>query len=532
MKKAHEHSKKSNFPAVMPEELSNFLNSLVHSTPGSAALIQISDSRIVLLNDLFQHFLEYSQGDANTSTLIFTDLFSDLQTGRFENYVQNLQKGKPGETGYLVSKLTSKNGSQNEYYTYASKVKYNGTDLNDYALILLYANLSSFEIPFISHEAREVYMEEIHNDDFGLFEWLPDQQIVCLSASIARILESEQCFPEVKPEFLRSFIAPSDRVRSEKLFRQIWESNVSIQTELRVITAKKNIKILRINSRAYHNNEDKKKIVVSVRDITHSHQIEQNYLRKVEELANSNAELEEFAYVASHDLQEPLRKISTFCSRLEHKFGDKLDDEGRMYLERALVSAENMRLLINDLLEFSRISKTKQPVEEVDLNLIFRIVRTDLELSIEETQTELMCDTLPSISGIKSQIVQLFSNLISNAIKFRKEGTLPKISITKTYLDTEKKAELGLKARQHYVSLNFRDNGIGFDNQYANRIFQVFQRLHGKTEYSGSGIGLAICKKIVEYHHGLILAESRPGSGAEFRVVLPCLPDNIKHTDL
>jgi len=198
-----------------------------------------------------------------------------------------------------------------------------------------------------------------------------------------------------------------------------------------------------------------------------------------------------------------------------------LEGDGAMYLARMTASAENMRVLINDLLEFSRISKTTLPYEQVDLNKTLQQVLIDLELVIEETQTVLTKTELPVIKAVPAQMKQLLNNIINNAIKFHKENVPPLISVESTVLSAEERLKYELSEGMIYYKIAITDNGIGFDSEYATRIFQVFQRLHGKSEYPGSGIGLAICKKIVEYHYGLIYAENIPDTGARFTFIIP-----------
>ena len=221
-----------------------------------------------------------------------------------------------------------------------------------------------------------------------------------------------------------------------------------------------------------------------------------------------NKELEEFVYVASHDLQEPLRKITSFSERLKDKLPTDLDPDIQMYLSRILVATKNMRNLIENLLEFSRTSRFSEPFAEIDLNEILSQVKADLELKIEETNTVIHSDNLPVIEGIALQMRQLFTNLFTNAIKFKLPEKAPVITIKSRDLN-------------NMYEIIVKDEGIGFEQEYANRIFQIFQRLHGKAEYPGSGIGLAICKKIVDNHHGDIVAKSALGKGAEFIITIP-----------
>ena len=242
---------------------------------------------------------------------------------------------------------------------------------------------------------------------------------------------------------------------------------------------------------------------------------------KIRELDRSNKELEEFAYVASHDMNEPLRKITTFIERLENKYKGELGPEGKLYLTRISASVENMRHLIDTLLEFSRTARSNQPFMQVDLNGIVKDVQTDLELKIEETTTTLHIAVLPVIEAIPSQMKQLFDNLLNNSIKFRKAGVHPVITIRCLQLTRRQKEQHHLDAGNTWFRIDFADNGIGFEPEYNERIFQIFQRLHGKSEFPGSGIGLAICKKIIDQHKGLIYATGKPDNGATFTIILP-----------
>ncbi|GAB3491342.1 hypothetical protein GCM10027341_04190 [Spirosoma knui] len=239
-------------------------------------------------------------------------------------------------------------------------------------------------------------------------------------------------------------------------------------------------------------------------------------------LVRSNHNLEQFAYIASHDLQEPLRKIQQFGDLLQTRYGHQLD-EGTPYLERMQTAASRMSMLIRDLLNFSRISTGQEVDTRVALDLVVNAVLADLELTIQETGTVIHIESLPTVPGDASQLGQLFQNLLSNAIKFRRPDVAPIIRIT-----TQVVAVSALpshvkptRAAALYTRIDVIDNGIGFDEKYLDRIFQVFQRLHGKGQYAGTGIGLAVCEKVATNHGGAITASSQPGQGATFSVYLP-----------
>ncbi len=228
------------------------------------------------------------------------------------------------------------------------------------------------------------------------------------------------------------------------------------------------------------------------------------------ELKRSNSELEKFAYVASHDLQEPLRKVQAFGDSLRERAADQLDDKSKDYLERMQQAARRMSTLINDLLSFSRIATRGRPFKRCDLNEILSGVLADLEVAIEQSKTHLEISPLPELEVDEPQVRQLFQNLVGNAIKFRKPEGEHKLTIWSR-----------VKEGGNEVTIHFKDNGIGLEQQYADRIFEVFQRLHARNEYEGTGIGLAICRKIVERHGGTIEVVGAVNKGAEFIVTLP-----------
>jgi len=262
---------------------------------------------------------------------------------------------------------------------------------------------------------------------------------------------------------------------------------------------------------------DRKVFTGFVHDISDQKLAEENLRRYANELKRSNMELQDFAYVSSHDLQEPLRKIQAFGDRLKSKESDRLSEEGKDYVNRMLNAASRMQNLINDLLHFSRVTTKGQPFSKVDLNKILEEVLSDLEVSIEKTKAKIESETLPTIEADSTQMRQLFQNLISNAIKFRKENQAPLIHIY--FRKIQRKAHLVGTPGDESIEVFFKDNGIGFEEKYLDKIFNIFQRLEG-AKYEGSGVGLAICRKIASRHGGGITATSKPGEGTTFIVTL------------
>jgi PAS domain S-box-containing protein len=233
--------------------------------------------------------------------------------------------------------------------------------------------------------------------------------------------------------------------------------------------------------------------------------------QKIIELNRSNYELEQFAHLASHDLQEPLRKLFFYSDVMKQKYADHIDDNGKNMLSNMVMAAGRMKELINDLLSYSQLQQQKLHFEAVDLNEVVREIIRDMDLTIREKKAHIELDELPVMQGHKIRLHQLFQNLISNALKYSKKEIPPVIAITSS-IDGER------------VTIKVKDNGIGFEDQYREKIFGLFERLHSRDQFPGTGIGLSICKKITELHQGTITAISKPGEYAEFEVTFPLAP--------
>ena len=245
----------------------------------------------------------------------------------------------------------------------------------------------------------------------------------------------------------------------------------------------------------------------SVRRAIEEKELRDENRRAQEELARSNRDLEQFAYVASHDLQEPLRMVATYTQLLAERYQGKLDENADKYIHYAVDGALRMQTLVKDLLAFSRVGRKQEPAHETDCNLVMQSVIANLKSTIQESGAQITYGTLPVLVAAQSELAQLFQNLVGNAIKFRSAKT-PEILITACQ-----------KKKEWWFAVE--DNGIGIAPEYVEDIFVIFKRLHTREEYPGSGIGLAICKKIVEHNHGRIWVESQPGHGSKFQFSWP-----------
>jgi light-regulated signal transduction histidine kinase (bacteriophytochrome) len=279
-----------------------------------------------------------------------------------------------------------------------------------------------------------------------------------------------------------------------------------------------------MNVKAVRHDEDEQPYILgTVVDITERKVYENQLKQYTSELQRSNEDLEQFAYIASHDLQEPLRKIRAFGDRLSTKFHTELDVVGQDYLVRMQSAAARMQLLIEDILAFSKISRNYSAFERLNMRKLMDDVVDDLDAQVRRVQGTVRIGNVPNLNGDRVQVKRLFQNLISNGLKFHKVNENPIVEVNgKTMKGAQVREEFGKPASDgEYAYFSVKDNGIGFDEKYREKIFNIFQRLHGRNEYEGTGIGLSICRKIVVNHRGLILTKSKENVGSEFIVILP-----------
>ena len=255
-------------------------------------------------------------------------------------------------------------------------------------------------------------------------------------------------------------------------------------------------------------------IVEALKDNSELKMIQRELESANSKLVFKNKELEQFAYIASHDLQEPLRKIMIMISRASQHLSE--DQKKDYYFDRIILSATRLSALITDVLDYSRIDNNKQLFEEVDLNEIITEILGDLSMIIEEKSAVITVEPLPRVLGLSTQLRQMFYNLVNNALKFN--TSLPSVTISATLMP-EQNNQMVLSGNYDIISI--ADNGIGIESQYSSRIFNMFQRLHERDQYGGNGIGLALCRRIIENHNGIIEFTSTPGEGTIFWIYLP-----------
>ena len=355
----------------------------------------------------------------------------------------------------------------------------------------------------------------------GSWTWNVDENTFSFSDNFYRLIgEKPQSFEPTVENFME-FVHPEDVEKVTARTEQMMKEEDLPFLYYRTLHKNGNIKYLKAYGKCVTSPEGTKQLLGTTTDITD----EIDNVRKLEqrnnELEINNKELAAFNYVASHDLQEPLRKIQLFISRLIEKEEGNLSESGLTYIDRIKNASTRMRLLIDDLLQYSRTNKSEKVHEITNVNLLLEAAKQDLTEKIDSENATIESETLPVMEVVPFQIQQLFINLIGNSIKYRSKDRNPVITISYQKINAEEESRLKNPQNEFYHKITFKDNGIGFEQEYADKIFTLFNRLHNKSEYSGTGIGLSICKKIMENHKGYIFGKGFPNKGAIFEVYIP-----------
>ncbi|GAA4125080.1 hypothetical protein GCM10022250_10530 [Flavobacterium chungbukense] len=357
--------------------------------------------------------------------------------------------------------------------------------------------------------------------NFSTWQWDLDADKIDYSDNQFRLLGFEPNSFVPSKETLLKFVHPDDKDAVAKSIDGIIENKQVPFIYYKIVRPDFEVRYFKTTGKLVTDQQGSKILLGINFDITDEHLLNIELQERNKELEKSNKELASFNHVASHDLQEPLRKIQTFISRVSDADKEVMSESGKNYISKIESSAKRMRVLIDDLLLFSRTNTTKKEFLKMNLNELLDNAESELAELIEEKKAVIRSNKLPKLSVIPYQIEQLFINLIGNSLKYSRPDVEPEISITSEKVSACDYPEIVDQSVKKFHKITFTDNGMGFDPQFKETIFILFQRLHSKTEYPGTGIGLAICKKIVENHKGHITANSNLGEGSVFTVFLP-----------
>ncbi|MDQ6610484.1 MAG: PAS domain-containing protein [Bacteroidota bacterium] len=516
------------------KESQTFIRKITDATPSIIASYNINNGKYTFISEGLSKLLGYDTEEVmQTGTAFFAaivhpdDLEPMLQKNEKALEEANANQSKNDMVVEFTYRMKHKNGEYRWFHTYGTIFDRNEEGKVEHILNISLDITEQREaietIKDQEHFIQQVAdasptilylfdvasqsMAYINREAFFVLGYLPEE-LINEGANITTLL--------YHPEDIE--LLPS-RTQSKKVFQQV---DSMIQYECRMKHKDGEYRWLLVREIVFKTAEDGsiKQIIGAALDINRRKEMEKTILQNTLQLEQSNASLEEFAYVASHDLKEPLRKISTFGDRLVASQADRLTEEGQLYLHKIIDASYRMQNMISDLLSISMI-RGNHSFEPFSLQKILDETLQTLEFKIEQQQAIIRYDGLPEANIIPSQFRQLFQNLISNSLKFVRENIQPLIDIKCTNATEEEVSAFQMVRAASYLKISFSDNGIGFENEYAQKIFAIFQRLHGRSEYEGSGIGLAICKKIVEHHGGVIFANSQAGHGATFTIILP-----------
>ncbi len=369
-------------------------------------------------------------------------------------------------------------------------------------------------------KSEELYKQAQVLNKLGNWTWEIDTNTFDWSDEMYRIFGLPGADVPVTLELFNSLVHPDDREKMQQFVSRQKGEKHSNDDFFRIITPGGIEKVIYAQSQLFGADDRSVVILGTCQDVTEQKELENSLYKKTQQLERSNSSLEEFAYISSHDLKEPLRKVSMFIDKFLFSNLDNLDVKSREIIEKIILATSRMQRMVDEILALSQIS-AEQTFNRISLNTIIQEAVSSLDSKIEENKAELRYRNLPEVFVNGTQFRQLFVNLITNSIKFKRSDVAPEIDISHHYLNGQKIKELGLDSGKKYLMIIYRDNGIGFESSSAKKIFTIFHRLHNKEQFEGTGIGLAICKKIAEHHLGTIDAIGTPGQGAEFRIVIP-----------
>lgn len=512
------------------EENQNFIQKVADAAPSIIHVYNTRTGEYIFINKAIEQILGYDpkeifeKGNDFFFTIIHPDDLPELKERHNEALEKSNQKSDsdPEAVQEFRYRMRHVDGSYHWFHTFGTVFD---RDRNGKVLHVLNISLDISEQvnAHLQIEEQKHFIEHITNASPTIIYLmdLRSHQMIYINEEVTVALGYQPEEILEMRENVRQLFHPEDLQKLQDAQTKKKTRTKVLQFECRLKGKNKKWKWFLINETPFKTEGGEAfQILGAALDITTRKEMENALFEKTVQLQRSNASLEEFAYVASHDLKEPLRKISAFGDRLLTSQIDKLDDNGKTYLQKIIGSAVRMQQMVDDLLALSMISANKS-FKSTDFNQVLEEILKTLEIKIEEKKAVIFSDRLPLTDAIPSQISQLFQNLLSNSLKFVHPDRKPVIRISCDTVNQTDVPELTKSPIKSFYKIDIQDNGIGFDQQYSEKIFSIFQRLHGRSEYEGTGIGLAICRKIAENHGGFITATSTADLGATFTLYLP-----------
>jgi PAS domain S-box-containing protein len=510
-----------------------FIRKITDAAPTIIASYNAHTGKFAFLNQGIEKLLGYpveecfAQGVGFLHSIIHPDDKEETLEKRAQALAKAHTDKNPNAVAEFTYRMRHRNGQYHWFHTYATVFDRNAEGAVE-NLLTITIDVSEQKEASEKIKEQEYFIQQIADASptiLYLFD-VDTQSIVYMNREVffvlgyvpEEILEAESRITDTLYHPDDMHLLPG-RKQSQKNFQQV---DSMIQYECRMKSRDDEWRWFLVREIVFKTGErgEVKQILGAALDINRRKEMERTILQNTLQLEQSNSSLEEFAYVASHDLKEPLRKISTFGDRLANAQGEQLSAEGKIYLNKIIDASQRMQTMINDLLSISMISGNRS-FERYSLQKILDETLLTLEFKIEQKNAIIKSTPLPEANVIVSQFRQLFQNLLSNSLKFTRPDVQPVIQIEHSFVKPEDAIHYQLNSASQYLKIVFTDNGIGFENEFAGKIFTIFHRLHGRSEYEGSGIGLAICKKIVAHHGGIIYAEGKPDVGASFTIILP-----------
>lgn len=506
------------------------IEKLFQTLPDLVYVFDLKIHKLVFINNQVTNLLGYTADDIEKMGTIFPSLIlHDTPRDFLQEMLPRYTELKEEESDEFLINIRHKDGTARTFRNRISVLQQEESGKN-WLILNVAEDITDGILNEKMFKQRQQQLAEAESIfKYGSWEWQVNQDYITWTDGIFEILGLDKSdYPDgrVPADLYDKFIPEPDRTQALAASMAYINANAPYyEIEYALIDSRGQRKQMITRARRFDEKEGVPRVLGSVTDITSLKRYEEELERQIAALNKSNRDLEQFAYVASHDLQEPLRKIIAFGERLDKKYKEQLGTEGKFFVERMTNAASRMHGLIEDLLAYSRASRQGESNTALSLNDVVKRVIEDLEIKIKEANASIEASDLPTLKAQPTQMHQLFLNLIENAIKFRKPNHPPLIKIEEqTATLHEIQQNKVLNPNFSYCRIIVSDNGIGFAPEYAERIFTIFQRLHGRSEFEGTGLGLAICRKIVENHGGSIEAHGQEGEGSQFVIYLPIHP--------